>query len=146
MNKRVYWLIGLLVVALVAVVAYAAGAWRQPGGALEDREWVLISYGPKDALKTALSTTEATATFDSAEGRVAGKGSVNSYSGSYTVSGSTLTLTSPIVQTLMAGPQDAMDQESAFLRALQAAASYEVDGDVLEIATADGGLLVLEAR
>jgi heat shock protein HslJ len=37
-------------------------------------------------------------------------------------------------------PEGVMDQEFQFMEALQSAATYKIEGDVLELRTADGAL------
>lgn len=146
MNRAIYWVIGLLVAALLAVGVYALSGGFQPKLALEGTEWVLVSYGPEGALQAALGSAEVTATFDSVEGRVAGSGSVNRYFGSYTVDGNKLTIGENLGSTKMMGPADAMNQETAYFNLLAAAESFSIVGDRLEIAASDGGLLVFQAR
>jgi len=145
-NRATYWVSGFVVAALLAVGAYALSGGFQPKLALEETEWVLVSYGPKDAQQAALSTAEVTATFDRAEGRVSGNGSVNRYFGSYTVDGNKLTIGENLGSTKMAGPADAMNQEMAYFNLLAAAESFKIAGERLEIATSNGGLLVFEVR
>ena len=146
MNRRMYWIAGVVVAALLVVAGYAVSAGRQPKVALEGTDWVLVSYGQQGEQKAALDRTEVTATFDRAEGRVTGNGSVNRYFGGYTVDGNRLTVGANLGSTKMAGPADAMQQETAYFGLLGAAESYRIQGERLEITTADGGLLVFQAR
>ncbi len=95
---------------------------------LEDRDWIKMNV---------LQGTEITATFR--KGKVAGSAGCNDYSGSYTMDGATLS-----VGTLASGrkacDQPIMDQETAYLTALGAATSYQVQGDNLTISTTVGQL------
>ena len=69
---------------------------------------------------------------------MAGTSGVNRYNASVT-SGTdgSFAIDAPI-STKMAGPEDAMAAESAYLPRLQAATSYQVDGDTLVLDDADG--------
>jgi heat shock protein HslJ len=79
---------------------------------------------------------QATLEFPS-EGRVAGRGSCNRFSGAATVgSGGTIGF-SGVVATRMACVEAVMNQESAYFAALEKAERYETDGDNLYLYIAD---------
>ena len=101
--------------------------------ALENTNWVLESYGQPGTLKSVLKDAEITAVFDSAKGQVGGSAGVNRYFGSYKLDGSKLTMTGPMGSTMMAGPQPLMDQETEYLKAIQVAESYKIEGSQLTI-------------
>jgi heat shock protein HslJ len=84
--------------------------------------------------------TELTATFE-ADGAVFGSAGCNNYSGGYTVDGNQIAI-GPLAMTMMfcAEPEGAMDQEMAFGAALESAAVFSIQGDQLELRTADGAL------
>ncbi|MFH1087848.1 MAG: DUF4382 domain-containing protein [Chloroflexota bacterium] len=100
---------------------------------LEGVTWVLQSYGQPGSLKPVLRGTEITALFDSATGQVTGSAGVNGYFGAYKLQGDKLSIPGPVGSTAMAGPQANMDQEQAYLTALQAAVSYSIKGSELQI-------------
>ncbi len=102
-------------------------------GKLENTTWVLQSYGQPGNLKSVLKDTEVSVLFDSAKGQVAGSAGVNSYFGGYEVKGSKLSIPGPVGSTKMAGPQPVMDQETEFLKLLQAADSYQIKDGQLQI-------------
>jgi len=118
--------LALLIVAAVSLVSCSSGA-------LEDVEWVLESYGETGELVSVTGDEEITAEFRSEEGQVGGSAGCNRYFGGYELSGSKLSIPGPLGSTLMACPEDIMDQEMAYLQALQAAESYKIDGDELRI-------------
>jgi len=65
-------------------------------------------------------------------GRVAGSGGCNRYSGGYTTKGDQIKI-GPLASTFKACEETVMQQESRFLKALQAAERYEVSDDGLQI-------------
>ena len=126
----------LLVVApaLAALVA-ACDDDDDAEAALAGTSWVLVSFAGDDVL----SGTDVTAEF--AEDQVSGSAGCNSYSGSYEADNdSDLDVPGPFAVTLRACETGVMDQESAFLSALEDAESYSVDGDELIIETGEGDL------
>jgi len=111
--------------------------------ALEGTLWTLVAYGDPSDPQAVLEGSEITAEFDSAEGRVHGSAGCNSYFGAYEVDGDSLTV-GPVGSTEMycAAPENVMDQETAYLAALQSAASYQIVGNQLQIANADGATVL----
>jgi heat shock protein HslJ len=79
---------------------------------------------------------EATLEFPS-EGRVAGKGSCNRFSGAAKVESGGKVGFSAVVATRMACVEVVMNQESAYFAALEKAERYETDGDNLYLYVAD---------
>ena len=110
---------------------------------LEGTLWTLVSYGDPNDPQAVLEGSEITAEFDSAEGRVSGSAGCNSYFGAYEVDGDRLTV-GPVGSTEMycMDPENVMDQETAYLAALQSAASYQIVGDQLRIASEDGATVL----
>jgi heat shock protein HslJ len=126
--------LGLLVIAIVAIIIIVAAAWMfisPPQACITDTEWTLVSYGIKNKPQKALPNVKATATFS--EDQVTGIASCNNYFTSYEVDGSSLRITSPIGTTLMMCEEDVMQQERAFLGALETSKSYKISGNTLEI-------------
>ncbi len=110
--------------------------------ALEDKEWVLASYGEQGDLQAVLAGTEITAIFDSAERQVTGSAGCNSYSADYEVSGNKLSL-SDIASTDMActAPEGVMEQEQEYLTLLLDTATFQVEDSLLTISSSDGQVL-----
>ena len=69
---------------------------------------------------------------DGNAGRAQGSTGLNTFTGSYQQTGSTLTF-GPLASTRRAGPPPAMALESALLKALEATASAQVDDDGLAL-------------
>lgn len=101
--------------------------------ALGGPEWVvedLAGRGIVDRSRVTLAFHD--------DGRVTGRASCNSYSGTYTRDGEGLTV-GPVATTRMACPPALMEQELLFLEMLADVASGEVDAHgALVLRTADG--------
>ena len=81
-----------------------------------------------------LESTEITAIFDTAEGQVHGSAGCNSYSGGYQSSDNELSI--PLIastEMYCLEPEGIMEQELQYLKALQAAESYQIRDGKLEI-------------
>ena len=130
--KRVRLLIVLAVFALVASVLAACGGSSGPkGGTFEGINWDVAAYADASGkMIDAPVTVPMDARFES--GTVAGKSGCNTYSGSYTASGSSLKV-GPLMSTKMACDQIAMDAEAAYLAAMDKAAAYTAEGGKLTI-------------
>jgi heat shock protein HslJ len=102
---------------------------------LEDTKWILESYGELVNLEDVLTDTRIVAEFVSSEGTVKGSAGCNSYSGSYEVEDSQLSIPGPIAATEMycMEPEGVMDQEQQYLEILQAAESYSIEDGELQI-------------
>ncbi len=124
-----------LTVVLISLLALGTGcggsAGEQP--ALDGTRWKLTAWAEPDPIPDS-----ATITAEFSEGRVAGNSGVNQYSASVTSSTDGSFAVDAPISTKMAGPEDAMAAESTYLRRLEAATSYQVDGDTLVVNDADG--------
>jgi len=101
---------------------------------IENREWVLESYGEPSGLSGTLPGTEVTLTFDNSKDEVRGSAGCNSYFGQYTIDGDELSI-GQLAQTEMycMDPQGVMEQEQEYLSALQTAESFQVIERKLQI-------------
>ena len=122
----------LVMLLLSSMIGLASCSY---GSSIEDTDWVLQSYGEFGNLKDVLTDTEITAEFVSSEGTVEGSAGCNSYSGSYEVEDSQLSIPGPIAATEMycMEPEGVMEQERQYLEILQAAKSYSVEDGELQI-------------
>jgi heat shock protein HslJ len=112
------------------------------GGDLTDQVWELSLLNHK----TLLPGTSISIQFTAGE-KLGGSSGCNRYSGTYTVSGNTLQIASPLASTLMACPQEIMDQESEYLKILGEVKTYSVTGDQLTLFdTKEKSILVYNAR
>jgi heat shock protein HslJ len=115
---------------------------------LVDTRWSLTGYNNgKGGFASVRAGTEITAVFG-ADGKLAGSAGCNNYTSSYEVadtSASSGTMSVGMAASTMMmcpGPEGIMEQESAYLAALQSAAAYEIQGNQLTIAGADGTRLL----
>lgn len=105
---------------------------------LEGTLWVMTAYNNgREAVQGALEGAEVTAVF--ANGEVNGSAGCNTYFGEYTLDGANIAI-GPLASTRMfcAEPEGLMDQEAAFLAAMQNAATYQIQMDTLELFDANG--------
>jgi heat shock protein HslJ len=132
---RTRQILGLAVV-LVSLLALGSGCAGSPTGeepALDGTSWVLSSWAEPGPVPDS-----ATITAEFADGRVAGTSGVNRYNASITSDPDGSFAVDAPISTKMAGPADAMAAEASYLRRLEAATSYQIDGDTLVINDADG--------
>lgn len=77
------------------------------------------------------------------DGSLGGSDGCNDYSTTYEVDGDGITIAPEIASTLMACPEDIMEQASWYISALTSAATWSIDpGGALELRDADGALQV----
>jgi heat shock protein HslJ len=110
---------------------------------LKATNWEVISYNNgNQAVTSVMLGTTLSANFN-ADGTLSGDGGCNTYSGSYKVNGNNISI-GPLASTkkYCADPAGVMDQETQYLAALQTAATYQVQGNMLELRTQDGALAV----
>ena len=109
---------------------------------LPGTSWNATSYNNGEGGVTTLVTgSELTLEFG-ADGTVAGKGGVNRFNGPYEVDGSGVKI-GPLALTKMAGEPALMEQENAFVKALEAATTWKVVQGKLELRDADGSAMVV---
>lgn len=105
--------------------------------------WQVVSVNNgQQAVTGVISGTLLTATFQE-DGTIFGSGGCNNYSGGYTVEGDAIQI-GPLAMTMMfcPEPEGVMEQEMAFSAALESAATFSIQGDMLELRTADSALAV----
>ncbi len=128
---------------LLSTVSAGCGANGGSGSKFEGIRWVLESYYSNGELKSAPQGSSVDALFE--RGKVSGNSGVNTYSGSYKASGSSLTV-GRIATTLMAGPQELMELERAYVADLEKARSYTAGGETLTLFDNDGNELLAYSR
>lgn len=117
--------------------------FAQQNTSLAGTSWLVTGYNNgREAVVSTIAGTELTADFG-ADGTLSGSAGCNRYTATYEVSGTNLKI-GPAASTRMAcaDPAGVMEQETQFLQALATAATYRLDGDRLELRTADGALAV----
>jgi heat shock protein HslJ len=109
---------------------------------LAGTSWEAIGYNNgKQAVVSVMAGTTITANFGT-DGNLSGNAGCNDYNGSYKVTGNQISI-GPIASTqkYCNDPAGVMDQETQYLAALGTAATYQIEGSVLELRTKDGALV-----
>jgi heat shock protein HslJ len=115
--------------------------------ALAGTDWDVIMYNNgREAVVGVIEGTELTVLFG-ADGDLSGSAGCNQYIGSYTVDGNTIQI-GQLGSTMRfcAEPEGTMEQEQAFLAALQSAATFRIEGNQLEMRTAADAIAVMMTR
>jgi heat shock protein HslJ len=116
---------------------------------LAGTHWNVTGYNNgKQAVVSVLRDTSLTLEFSDAEpgtdARVAGSAGCNRFFGAFTqgAQGDDAIAIGPLASTrkLCPAPEGVMEQEAQFLKALETAATWRMDGDKLELRTAEGAL------
>jgi len=133
-------LLGVLFAAVFSLGC--ASAESETGATLLGTSWVLDSYRDgKGGVASVLEDTRVSIAF-SDNGDLAGLAGCNSYWGTYAAEDDELSIGS-LDSTSLSCPEPAgvMEQEKACLQALRDAATFEIEGDTLELRSDDGSLL-----
>ena len=109
---------------------------------LTGTEWNAIAYNNgKGGLQSLAASSTITAVFGT-DGSLTGNASINQYNTTYTTSDQDqMTIDAQIASTQMAGPDELMTQEAAYLAALPKTATSTIEGDELWLRDADGAAL-----
>jgi heat shock protein HslJ len=110
---------------------------QSPAGAdnLAGTSWTLAMLGGQSPLK------DTTVTLKFEGGRAAGSDGCNTYNAAYTADGTNFKIQQPIASTMMACPEPVMNQASAYMKALEQAAIYKIEGKGLTLYDAGGKAL-----
>jgi len=109
--------------------------------ALPGTSWNVTSYNNgKGGVATLVADSELTLQFGK-DGTISGSGGVNQYNGPYEADSRAVTI-GPLALTKMAGEPDLMEQEAAFVKALESATQWKVAQGKLELRDADGSAMV----
>ncbi len=113
----------------------------QPTLSLTGTNWLVLSYNNgRGAVTTPQPETEMSAAFGD-DGTISGSSGCNTFSGTYSVDGTTLSI-GPLSTTRLACAEPVMEQEQAYLDALQASTQYELASDRLTLRNDDGAIQV----
>lgn len=140
-----------LLVIIIACIISAGCTWEgtnvEPAASPAGAAWTLLSYAGGNGTEVpVLEGTTITADFGE-DGLVTGSAGCNGYSGSYSVSGTAIGITS-VVSTLMActEPPGVMEQEGRYLDLLGTAAAFRMEGDRLILTDAEGRSILTYER
>jgi heat shock protein HslJ len=132
----------LFILTTILGLLITAGCSILPGkgsNQLKGTSWRLISYGEKQPIPGK----DMTAKFDSQE--VSGSASCNHYFGSYQVRGDQFSVDG-LGWTEMAclDPEGIMEQEQVLMKLFSESTSYSIQGNIMQISTSSGDLLLFE--
>ena len=113
---------------------------------LAGTRWNVVNYNNGQGIVTLIPGTSADLAFG-ADGQATGNAGCNSFFGPYRASGNSLSV-GPLGSSsrLCPDPEGLMEQEAQFLRTLQSAASFRIDGNTMEIQNAAGQIVVVVSR
>jgi heat shock protein HslJ len=116
----------------------------QPPVALKGITWQATVYNNgRGAAVSLINGSEITATFG-ADGVLSGSAGCNHYRAAYVTEGSSITIQAPAAtRKTCSDPKGVMQQESEYLKALTTAATYAIQGQQLELRTAEDALVAL---
>jgi heat shock protein HslJ len=113
---------------------------------LSGTSWIVTNYNNgREAVVGVIEGTELTADFGD-DGQVGGTAGCNNYFASFEADAEAGTISiGQAGSTMMAceGPEGIMEQEQEFLSALATAATYRIQGNMLEMRTADDAIAVI---
>lgn len=114
---------------------------------LEGSAWDIVNLNNgRGAVVGLLPETEITALFG-VDGTVTGNAGCNEYFADYSVISNTIKIGTPgTTFRFCSEPEGVMDQEFEFLNALASAATYSINGDLLQLRTADNQLALIMSR
>ena len=135
MIKTVFSL-GLFLCVILLSACGTSASQRSSGGDLTGQVWALTEL----LGKPPVAGTGISAQFTS-DGKLSGSAGCNRYAGSYTVSGSKITIATPLASTMMMCDPEVMAQETVYLITLGEAKTFTVKGDQLTLTGADGKTL-----
>ena len=109
-----------------------------PQNPLSGTSWQVTGYNNgRDAIVSPLSGTTLTARFTG--NQVSGQSGCNDFSGGYSVSGSNIAIGALAAGMMTCSePAEVMEQEAAYIAALQSAATFQFDGNRLTLRRAMG--------
>jgi len=129
-----------ILVALAMAVELTLGGCASSPNTLADTRWSLVNLNGQ----SVGSHSQVTIKFE--ESKINGADGCNSYSTSYTVKGGKFSVNKNIAATMMACPEQIMQQAAAYITALTQAATYKIDGRQLTLLDASGKVLATFTR
>ncbi len=120
----------------IVMLSSVLGCIDQEAPGLEGT-WNLNSYVNRaDAMVNILSNTKVTFQFQ--DGKVGGNAGCNSYGGTCTLNGSSITIGPLAVTEMYCTDPGVMEQEADYLAALNSVTRYRIEGRTLVLINADG--------
>jgi heat shock protein HslJ len=134
--------LSLIALSLLALCLFALAACSGGGSSLEGTQWRLTDW-----TLSSLDPVSFTITAQFSDGSISGSSGVNTYNGGVTLGSDGAFSVGTLATTLMAGPDDAMRAEGAYMTLLAQAKSYKVADDTLTLYDEGGNeSLIFEAE
>jgi len=130
----------LLTAAMLTLVGCGGDGGEDAEVPFEDTYWVCSSYAADGDLVDVLTDSHMDIVFESSQ--TAGSSGCNRYSGVYTLDGNAITI-GPLISTMMGCEDSLMEQETAYLAAIQSAAEFDIEGTKLKLLDADGAEIAI---
>ena len=140
MGLGFYAAFGLVLLLVLIIVVGNYGVIRPDAGSeLTRNNWTLKYLQDKTGvvIPAMSGSGEVTAQFDK-DGRVSGHSGCNWYASAYSTKDRSITITPESVTTMLCWEPGVMEQESAYLADLSAAASFRMGGTSLYFADSSG--------
>lgn len=131
----------LLIVLTAALILAFTGCNGSSSDILEDTKWILDSYGDRNNPQEVIEGTEITATFNSKDNQVNGSAGCNRYFGDYEIKDGLSVGMLANTEMWCGEPEGRMDQETEYLKILQAAEGYTINNGTLTIDCGDNVLI-----
>jgi heat shock protein HslJ len=121
--------------------------WAAQSQDISGTSWEVTNYNNgRQAVVGVIENTALTIEFGD-NGRVTGSAGCNRFTGTYTVSGSDVTVSGvAATRKMCVTPEKVMEQEAAFLKSLTMGTRSRIDGAKLELRTAEGALAFMATR
>jgi heat shock protein HslJ len=105
---------------------------------LSGTDWDLLGYNNgKEAFVSVILDTTITASFGT-DGKLNGSAGCNTYSADYTLTGEQISIGPAVTTRMFCAGEGVMEQEMAYLQALEKAATYRIEGELLTLFDAGG--------
>jgi len=114
--------------------------------ALEGATWEVVALNNGRGAVTGLNAGTSLTMVFAEDGRVSGSGGCNQYTATWTRDGSTLRFSPAASTRRMCPGEGVMEQEQAFFTAMQSVATMRLEGEQLEMRTADDALALMMKR
>ena len=125
--------LALVAAILLALVALLSGCGGEDNAA--NAPTVLEGSWKLETLNGAAADPAVPSALQMDEGKASGNAGINQFNGSYSAPSDGVLTFGPLASTQMAGPDNAMQQETAFLKAL---------ADTKKFTTEDGALVLMD--
>ena len=137
--KNIIWILGLAALLIFVTACTPDASQNENESNLAGTSWELAGYDDgSQTLSSVLTGSTITANFGE-DGTLSGNSGCNDYSGPYKVTGDQIGI-GPLSSTRKAcsDPAGVMEQEAAYLAALESAQVFMIEGDTLELRLVDG--------